>query len=344
MVATVTDDLPIIGIGRTAEIMQPLLQTISLADPARLKELADVCTIQASRREAEERDSLEAEIADALREVEPTDGVITVTDVLDALGWDYDRKHNTLVGHILKRAVGLEPCGRVWRGGRRLSAYKWDAERVERFIRRYVSPKEGCQVVQKDAFSQLDPSGQPLDNLWTTSKGCPQVVPQRDVIRQPLDNLWTTFGQPSGEVVHENIPAEQGKHPPVDNLTTFFGDYNDAPTIDIPNNDSPTNDVPNNDAPTNDIPKRLTSNIEWRPACRTLVVNLKGWKHPWRYPFKDAVLNHLSQRDDFRIICYSDAGAWVVDSDTFWAHADIRPRGMVLAEPQFWAQLGQLKG
>jgi hypothetical protein len=94
-----------------------------------------------------------------------------------------------------------------------------------------------------------------------------------------------------------------------------------------------------NDAPT-DAPMKLESNIEWYPARRTLVADLtKIRKHPWQYWWKDAVLAPLPLRGDYRIICHSDAGAWVVDAATFWARADIGPKGTILADPQLWEKL-----
>jgi len=249
--------------------------------------------------------------------------------VLDALGWDYDRKHNILVGNMLKKSVGLEPCGRVRRGERRVTAYQWDAVKVERFIRRYTSKGDGdCQVVP----SQGD--RQPVDNLWTISGQSPgEIVPPHTPIDQEKrgsGTIWTIFSEgPIGKQYNQayNIPPQidcpivpQGVFSQVDhsgqsldNLWTIFRNCSKF--------------VP------------LAKNVEWRPACRSLVAHVRTRKRPWQYLWADEVLSRLPQNDDYRIIICSDAGAWQVDSATFWAHAEVRPRGMILADPQLWSEI-----
>lgn len=218
------DDLPTTGDGRTAEILHPLLQVAALADPSRLRELEEALAAQVSRRDAEEGDTLEAELAEALAEVEPDEeGRITVVDVLNALGWDAsDKKDSTRAGNLLKKSVGLKPCGRVRRGERRVTAYMWDRKRVTRFIQRYIPPGRlsGCPgggVFPGRCMDNL--GGQLQANLEVVHKdsGQPQVVDnltfsrlstQKPSLTWENSKAWTTC-QPGQPLSDKDVPDLQ---------------------------------------------------------------------------------------------------------------------------------------
>lgn|GEM_PF-7078316 len=328
------DDLPTTGDGRTVEILHPLLQVVALADPSRLRELEGALAAQISRREAEEGDSLEAELAEALVEIEPDEeGRITVVDVLTALGWDVDdRKDATRAGNLLKKSVGLRPCGRVRRGERRVTAYLWDNRRVARFIQRYVSqkrlsgcPKEG--VFPGKRMDNLD--GQPLDNLEVVhgGNGQPQVVDNLTFSRlstptPPLNwensEAWTTC-QPGQPPTVKGCPSPQ---PELEASEEAQASLEEA----IP---------PGPPVVLAEKPFR----IEWRPACRSLVTEAGRGMPPWEYLFSDRTMAHLPARGHYRLLFVAGDRCWWVDSDTFWARADIRPTGTVLLETELWREL-----
>jgi hypothetical protein len=133
-------EAPRLADGRLDELVSAYHSVLLLVDPTRDQEFRDAIAGQTRRHQAEEQDSVEADLAEALSTLEP-DGecFITVTEVVEALGWNTE-DHGALirVGGLLGRSLGLERA-RPWREGKRVTAYLWDEKRIQRFIDRYSS-------------------------------------------------------------------------------------------------------------------------------------------------------------------------------------------------------------
>ncbi|MFW6113894.1 MAG: hypothetical protein ACOC78_03115 [Actinomycetota bacterium] len=201
-------EAPSLADGRLDELISSLHSVLLLVDPSRDGEFRETVAGQIRRHVADENDSTEAELAEALATITPdSEGKVAVMDIVGALGWDTtDKASATRAGNLIKRAVGLEPCGRVWRDGKKVRGYAWDHEKVQRFVRRYsYTPGLGGQVVPDTLFSQVD-SG---DHLATHL--CFQGGPVDKVV-QGGDRPTSMTDPPTGsEVVQENTTSEQEK-------------------------------------------------------------------------------------------------------------------------------------
>ncbi|MBC7230787.1 MAG: hypothetical protein H5T74_10410 [Actinobacteria bacterium] len=326
-------EAPRLANGRLDELVSSLHSLLLLLDPSRDQEFREAVAGQIHRYTADERDCMEAELAEALAGLEPdAEGRISVAEVVEALGWNpEDRSNTTRAGNLLRRAVGLEPV-RFRREGKQYSGYIWKAERVTRFITRYY-PEKGCTVAQTGAFSQVNDGVQPLCNL--DFQGCTEEeVAQSECATsegvQPL-----VF-----KVAHENTPSEQGK---------YEGCATVQPKTPILNITPPTNPQPQLEDSGEDsgvvVLVEKPHRIELRPRCKTLVAELAGGIYPWEYLFGDPVLAAIPLQEalyegGWRLVVVSGDRCWMTPHEAL-GEAETRPHGTLVPE-HLWQELGRV--
>ncbi len=199
-------EAPRLANGRLDELISSLHSVLLLVDPSRDGEFREAIASQVHRHVADEMDCIEAELAEALTQIEPdSEGRVAVSDVVKALGWDTaDRASATRTGRLLRRSVGLEPLRFRRDSSHPVSGYLWDQPKIEKFVQRYtsLSPSKGCAAAQSGLFSQLDEGVQPFV----------QPVPEGRTVEEVAQGERATSDsvQPTGsEVAQNTTPSEQ---------------------------------------------------------------------------------------------------------------------------------------
>lgn len=331
-------EAPPLTSGRLDELVSSLYAVLLLVDSEREAEFREAISPQVRRHQADENVGVEAELAEALADLQPDEeGRIAVVDIVEKLGWNpEDRKDVTRAGNLLSRSIGLEPV-RYRRGSRQVRGYLWDEAKIKKFIRRYkyLSPQEGVTVAQNDLFSHLNGGVTPLCQPDFGDGTEPPKVAQ---------GCATFEGVPpmKKKVAQRKTSSEQEKRngcatvPPV------------TPTLDkkvTPSLQDASNPQGKVESFVDDGPEVLVKKphrVELRPTCKTLVCELAGNILPWRYVFSDRTLKEVRDKvalpGDMRIIMVSGDDCWEAPYSAL-DEADIGPTGTIIPEA-FWSKLG----
>lgn len=331
-------EAPRLADGRLDELVSSLHSLLLLLDPSRDQEFREAAAGQIHRHTADERDCMEAELAEALAGLEPdAEGRISVAEVVEALGWNPEDRSNTIrAGNLLRRAVGLEPV-RFRREGKQYSGYIWEAERVTRFITRYY-PEKDCTIAQKGAFSQVNGGVQSLCNLDFQDCTEGEVAQGECAISGGVQSL--VF-----KIAHENTPSEQGKYEGCAIVQSTSGIKTPTPESSREDPSPPGGDEPAEEDPDVVVLVEKPHRIELRPRCKTLVAELAGGIYPWEYLFSDPVLAATPLQEalyegGWRLVVVSGDRCWTTPHEAL-GEAEIRPHGTLVPE-HLWQELGRV--